>query len=78
MCQFLEPEDDSGSPWESPLDRPAPPDRGSEREQQSQADAASEVGAEGSEASAELDAAEFGSTERDDWANGTEADDFGA
>jgi RNA polymerase sigma-54 factor len=73
---FLEPEDDTGAVWESPLERAAPPDRTSEREQQAQGDAASEVGAEGPEASRELDAAEFGSTERDDWANGTEADDF--
>ena len=73
---FLEPEDDTGSAWESPLERAAPPDRTTEREQQSQSDAAGEVGAEGQEASRELDAAEFGSTEREDWANGTEADDF--
>jgi RNA polymerase sigma-54 factor len=73
---FLEPEDDTGSAWESPLERAAPPDRTSEREQQSQGDAAGEVGAEGQDASGELNAAEFGSTEREDWANGTEADDF--
>ena len=73
---FLEPEDDNGAVWESPLERAAPPDRTSEREQQAQGDAAGEVGAEGPEASRELDAAEFGSTEREDWANGTEADDF--
>jgi len=73
---FLEPEDDTGSVWESPLERATPPDRASEREQQSQGEAASEVGAEGQDASGELDAADFGSTEREDWANGTEADDF--
>ena len=73
---FLEPEDDAGSPWESPLERVAPPDRASEREQQAQGDAANEVGAEGHEAANELDASEFGATERDDWANGTETDDF--
>jgi RNA polymerase sigma-54 factor len=73
---FLEPEDDNGAVWESPLERASPPDRTSEREQQAQGDAAGEVGAEGPEASRELDAAEFGSTEREDWANGTEADDF--
>ena len=73
---FLEPEDDTGSVWESPLERATPPDRASEREQQSQGDAASEVGGEGAEAGGELDAADFGSTEREDWANGTEADDF--
>lgn len=73
---FLEPEDDTDSVWESPLERAAPPDRASEREQQSQGEAASEVGAEGQDAGGELDAADFGSTEREDWANGTEADDF--
>ncbi|MEI8268219.1 MAG: RNA polymerase factor sigma-54, partial [Betaproteobacteria bacterium] len=73
---FLEPEDDTGSAWESPLERAAPPDRATEREQQSQGDAAAEVGAEGAEATGELDAADFGTTEREDWANGTEADDF--
>ncbi len=73
---FLEPEDEDGSAWESPLERPAPPERAAEREQQSLAEAASEVGAEGQEAGGELDAADFGSTEREDWANGTETDDF--
>ena len=73
---FLEPEDEVAPAWESPLERAAPPDRTSEREQQSQGDAAGEVGAEGQDASGELNAAEFGSTEREDWANGTEADDF--
>jgi RNA polymerase sigma-54 factor len=73
---FLEPEDEAAPAWESPLERAAPPDRTSEREQQSQSDAAGEVGAEGQDASGELSAAEFGSTEREDWANGTEADDF--
>jgi RNA polymerase sigma-54 factor len=73
---FLEPEDDSGSAWESPLERAAPPDRATEREQQSQGEAAGEVGADGAEPLAELGAAEFGSTEREDWSNGTEADDF--
>ena len=73
---FLEPEDDTGSVWESPLERAAPPDRATEREQQSQGEAAGEVGAEGSEAVAELAAADFGSAEREDWSNGTEADDF--
>jgi len=73
---FLEPEDDTGSVWESPLERAAPPDRATEREQQSQGEAAAEVGGEGAEATGELDAADFGSTEREDWANGTEADDF--
>jgi len=73
---FLEPEDDTGSAWESPLERAAPPDRATEREQQSQGEAAGEVGAEGAEPLAELGAAEFGSTEREDWSNGTEADDF--
>ncbi len=73
---FLEPEDDAGAVWESPLERAAPPDRSSEREHQAQADAAGEVGAEAPEAGSELDAADFGGTEREDWANGTEADDF--
>jgi RNA polymerase sigma-54 factor len=73
---FLEPEDDTGLAWESPLERAAPPDRATEREQQSQGEAAGEVGADGAEPLAELGAAEFGSTEREDWSNGTEADDF--
>ncbi|MGI9152758.1 MAG: RNA polymerase factor sigma-54, partial [Rubrivivax sp.] len=73
---FLEPEDDASAVWESPLERAAPPDRSSEREHQAQADAAGEVGAEAPETGSELDAADFGGTEREDWANGTEADDF--
>ena len=73
---FLEPEDDTAAAWESPLERAAPPERAAEREQQALGDAAGEVGGEGQDASGELDASDFGSTEREDWANGTEADDF--
>ena len=67
---FLEADSDDGSPWESPLERlpaDAAPDRGG--------DAEGETGG-GDEPVAELGADAFGTTERDDWANGTEGDDF--
>ncbi|MEK8046668.1 RNA polymerase factor sigma-54 [Ideonella margarita] len=66
---FLEPEEDA-----TPFDFSAP-DRASASTREEADSAGSSVG-EGGEEPATLDAAEFGSTERDDWENGTERDDF--
>jgi RNA polymerase sigma-54 factor len=65
---FLEAEDDTPTIDEPPPlpERPAP----------ARDDDASDEGGAGSEPAAEVDAAEFGTTEREDWANGTEGDDF--
>ena len=71
---FLEPEDEGGAPWESPLERAAAPDRQTERDQDAQS--AGDGAADGGDGLPELSTAEFGTAERDDWENGTERDDF--
>ncbi len=70
---FLDVEEDSPSPFETPLDRPpadaAPADRIDEP-----SDSADR--GDGAEAVGEIRADEFGTPGRDDWENGTEGDDF--
>jgi len=70
---FLDVEEDSPSPFETPLDRPpadaAPADRIDEP-----SDSADR--GDGAEAIGEMRADEFGTPGRDDWENGTEGDDF--
>jgi RNA polymerase sigma-54 factor len=77
---FLEPEGDDEAPWESPLERAAlQPERQRERDIEREADVAAgtaEGDSDGPEALPELAAGDFGTAERDDWANGTETDDF--
>ena len=70
---FLEAEEDSpATPFETPIERQAA-DRVADRVADHEApDAAADAG----EAAAELRAEEFGTTERVDWENGTESDDF--
>jgi RNA polymerase sigma-54 factor len=68
---FLEP-DEEAAPFESPLPSPERVNAASEREE---AESASDASAAGEEA-AGVDSAEFGTTEREDWENGTERDDF--
>ena len=75
---FLEPEEDAASP-ELPLDAPdasAPAGSGDTVKAASDAEADSRTGGEAGDEPAGVDAAEFGTTERDDWENGTERDDF--
>jgi RNA polymerase sigma-54 factor len=72
---FLETDDDGSPAFEPLAERTTPAERVGERE----TERATEVGADGvgnDEAAAPLDAAEFGGTERDDWENGTEREDF--
>ena len=65
--------DDERSPLELGLERVAPaPDLGRERESERQA----ERDDAGVEEPAAMDSADFGTTARDDWENGTERDDF--
>lgn len=70
---FLEPEDEAlANPYETPLERQAVDrvaDRAGDAEQVADTPDASE-------AVAEIRGEEFGTTERDDWENGTEGDDF--
>jgi RNA polymerase sigma-54 factor len=68
---FLEP-DEEAAPFEAPLPSSERVNAASEREE---AESASETSAAGEEA-AGVDSAEFGTTEREDWENGTERDDF--
>jgi RNA polymerase sigma-54 factor len=68
---FLEPEEEqSPIPFEPMAERTAPAEASAERESERNADAES-----GDDASA-LDGDDFGRSERDDWENGTERDDF--
>jgi RNA polymerase sigma-54 factor len=68
---FLEP-DEEAAPFEAALPSPERVNAASEREE---AESASDTSAAGEEA-AGVDSAEFGTTEREDWENGTERDDF--
>ncbi|MBL8347551.1 MAG: RNA polymerase factor sigma-54 [Rubrivivax sp.] len=70
---FLDVEEDSPSPFETPLDRPpadaAPADRIDEPSDSAER-------GDGAEAIGEMRADDFGTPGRDDWENGTEGDDF--
>jgi len=75
---FLEPEEDAPVP-ELPFDAPdasASAGSGDTVKAASDAEADSRAGSEGGDEPAGVDAADFGTTERDDWENGTERDDF--
>ncbi|HEY8975069.1 MAG TPA: RNA polymerase factor sigma-54 [Burkholderiaceae bacterium] len=75
---FLEPEEDASAP-ELPFDAPdasASAGSGDTVKAASDAEADSRAGGEGGDEPAGVDAADFGTTERDDWENGTERDDF--
>ncbi|MBL8331012.1 MAG: RNA polymerase factor sigma-54 [Rubrivivax sp.] len=74
---FLEPEGDDGTPWDPPAERATSADRVTERERDAAGEGEREVGGgDGAEALPEVSAGEFGTSERDDWENGTERDDF--
>jgi len=69
---FLEAEEEASAPEAAP-ERIAAGERESERDE---AETRSEGSAETADDAAGLDTAEFGTTERDDWENGTEREDF--
>jgi RNA polymerase sigma-54 factor len=69
---FLETDDDAPSAFEPLAERTSAAERAGERETERAAEPASEGGDE----APGLDSAELGTTERDDWENGTERDDF--
>jgi RNA polymerase sigma-54 factor len=72
---FLDVEEDH-APMEFGLERvSAPADKSAEREKDKLSER-EDSGDSSAEEPAGMDAAEFGSTERDDWENGTERDDF--
>jgi RNA polymerase sigma-54 factor len=64
---FLEPDDEAASPFE------APPERATASTTSADADASD---ADAGEAERGIDRDDYGTTERDDWENGTERDDF--
>jgi RNA polymerase sigma-54 factor len=70
---FLETDDDGAPAFEPLTERTTPAERVGERETERAAEPGND--ASGDEATP-LDAAEFGGTERDDWENGTEREDF--
>ena len=69
---FLETEEESAPVFDPLAERITPNERAGEREAESAADA---VTGSGDDAPG-VDSAEFGATEREDWENGTERDDF--
>jgi RNA polymerase sigma-54 factor len=69
---FLEVDEDAAAPFEPLAERTSPIERAAERE----TERAAETGSESTEEMAEMNGAEFGTTERDDWENGTEGEDF--
>ena len=72
---FLETDDDGGPAFEPLAERTSAAERVAERETERAAEPGGD-GVGGDEAAPALDSAEFGGTERDDWENGTEREDF--
>ena len=72
---FLETDDDASPAFEPLAERSSPAERAGERETERAAEPGPDAGGDDGGA-APLDAAEFGGTERDDWENGTEREDF--
>ncbi len=71
---FLEPDEEAAAPFEPMAERTSAAERAGERESERAAESTS--GSEGGDDTPGLDSAELGTTERDDWENGTERDDF--
>lgn len=72
---FLEPEDDAVGAFEPMVERTSASERVAEREAE-RADTPAEASGEGGDDAPGMDGSDFGTTERDDWENGTERDDF--
>ncbi|MEO7150486.1 MAG: RNA polymerase factor sigma-54 [Burkholderiaceae bacterium] len=76
---FLETDDDAGPAFEPLAERLTPAERAGERETERAAtDSAAEASGDagGGDDTPGVDSAEFGTTEREDWENGTEREDF--
>ena len=71
---FLETDDEAGPAFEPLVERTTPAERLGERETERAAESSADGG--GDADAAPLDGTEFGGTERDDWENGTEREDF--
>jgi RNA polymerase sigma-54 factor len=70
---FLETDEDVGTPFEASLERAPANERTAAEREESEAAA---NGVDSSEDAGAMDSADFGTTEREDWENGTERDDF--
>jgi len=70
---FLEMDEEAPTPFEASIAPPTPSSSTSERED---ADSPSGTDAAGGDDAPGVDSVELGATERDDWENGTERDDF--
>ena len=75
---FLETEEEGSSPYEAPSDRALKDDRAAERvADRDEGDSGGDAGSDAGEAPlTEVTDQEFGTTERSDWENGTEGEDF--
>jgi RNA polymerase sigma-54 factor len=73
---FLETEDDSGQVYEPMAERTSAVERVAERETERAAETTTDSSSEAAAEPAGLDSTDFGTTERDDWENGTEREDF--
>jgi RNA polymerase sigma-54 factor len=73
---FLETEDDNGQVYEPMAERTSAAERVAERETERAAETTSDASSEAAAEPAGLDSTDFGTTERDDWENGTEREDF--
>ncbi len=71
---FLETDDEAAPAFEPLTERLSPAERLGERETERAAESSADGG--GDADAAPLDGSEFGGTERDDWENGTEREDF--
>ena len=69
---FLEADEEAAPSFEPLTERTSPAERVGERETERATDTASD----GADDAPTVDSAEFGATEREDWENGTERDDF--
>jgi RNA polymerase sigma-54 factor len=73
---FLEMDEEAPTPFEQSLERPAASERVNERESERADEPVTSAAEATGDDAAPMDAAEFGTPERDDWENGTERDDF--
>jgi RNA polymerase sigma-54 factor len=73
---FLETEDDNGQVYEPMAERTSALERVAERETERAAETTADPSSEAAAEPPGLDSTDFGTTERDDWENGTEREDF--
>src|SRR5690242_1660377 len=70
---FLETDEEASTPFEASMERAPLNEKSSAEREEPEAASVSEAG---DDSGAGIDSNEFGTSERDDWENGTERDDF--